>query len=45
VLGCCPFCLQCRVLDFDVVGHPRANLCFAVLMPVWTHAVQPLLSY
>eukprot|EP00878_Enallax_costatus_P027733 GHUV01029882.1.p1 GENE.GHUV01029882.1~~GHUV01029882.1.p1 ORF type:complete len:164 (+),score=6.55 GHUV01029882.1:542-1033(+) len=27
------FFLQCRVLDFDVVGHPRANFCFAVTFP------------
>jgi hypothetical protein len=25
--------VQCRVLDFDVVGHPRANFCFAVTFP------------
>ncbi|WIA21290.1 hypothetical protein OEZ85_000523 [Tetradesmus obliquus] len=24
---------ECRVLDFDVVGHPRANFCFAVTFP------------
>lgn len=27
------YVLQCRVLDFDVVGHPRANFCFAVTFP------------
>lgn len=27
------FFLQSRVLDFDIVGHPQANFCFAVTFP------------
>lgn len=25
--------LQCHTLEFDVVGHPRANFCFSVTFP------------
>lgn len=26
-------CLQSHTLEFDVVGHPRANFCFSVTFP------------